>query len=330
VNRRRFLLTSLAGALAVPRTAAAQQAGKVYRIGYVSPAAPPQGTSPAWSAFLDGLRQEGFVDGTHVSIERRYASGGGAARAQELLRELAAMNTDVFVTVSTVIAQEAKKTIKHRPIIMAASTDPVGGGVVDSLARPGGNITGFSFTGVDLTAKRLEFLKTLAPNLASVIIVVPSRVAIYELHQQQAEGAAPRLGIRSVSLEAVGSDPAKWDDAFARMAGPGTGIVITDAPPIWRHRDRIAELVRKHRLPAMHDLREYVDAGSLVSYGPDVVDVFRRTGHLVGRVLKGANPAEIPVEQPTKFDLVINLKTAKALALTIPPSLLGRADQIIE
>jgi putative tryptophan/tyrosine transport system substrate-binding protein len=330
VDRRRFLLTSLAGALARPLAPGAQQPGKIYRIGYVSPAAPPQGASPSWSAFLDGLRQEGFVDGTHVTIERRYAGGGGAARAQELLRELAAMNTDVFVTVSTMVAQEAKKTITQRPIIMAASTDPVGGGVVDSLARPGGNITGFSFTGVDLTAKRFELLKALAPDLTRIIIMVPSRVAIYELHRQQAEVAAPRLGIRSVTLEAIGSDPAKWDDAFARVARPGTGVIIADAPGIWRHRDRVAELVRKHRLAAMHDLREYVDAGSLISYGPDVVDVFRRTGHLVGRVLKGANPAEVPVEQPTKFDLVIKLKTAKALGLTIPPSLLARADQLIE
>jgi putative ABC transport system substrate-binding protein len=308
----------------------AQQPGKLHRIGYVSPAAPPQGPSPSWTAFLEGLRQEGFVEGTHVTIERRYSSGGGAARAQELLRELAAMNTDVFVTVSTLVAQEAKKTIKDRPIVMAASTDPVGGGVVESLARPGGNITGFSFTGVDVTAKRLELLKTLAPDVTSVLILVPTRVAIYELHRQQAEAAAPGLGIRAVSLEAIGSDPATWDDVFRRLARPGTGLLISDSPPIWRHRDRVAELVRKYRLPAVHDLREYIDAGSLVAYGPDVVDVFRRTGRLVGRVLKGANPAEIPVEQPTRFDLVVNARTAGMLGLTVPPSLRLRADQVLE
>jgi putative ABC transport system substrate-binding protein len=326
---RRSFLAALAAPLA-PRVAGAQPAAKVHRIGYVSPTSPPPEPSPGWTAFLDGLREHGFIDGTNVAAHRRYASGGGPDRVRELLAELVALEVDVIVTVTTGVALEAKKSITHLPIIMAASTDPVGGGVVDSLARPGGNVTGFSFTSPELTGKRLEILKTIAPHVMDVVLVTPSDHPVYRLHHRQAGEAAPALGIRGATIEVIGADPTRWDARFAAIARPGRGLLITDAPGFYRHREKLALLARRHRLPVVYDLRQHVEAGGLLSYGPDVIDVYRRTGGLVGRVLKGAKVSEIPVEQPTKFDFAINLGTARALGLTVPPSLRLRAGHVIE
>jgi putative ABC transport system substrate-binding protein len=214
---------------------------------------------------------------------------------------------------------------------MAVSADPVGGGVVQSLARPGGNVTGMSLAGPELTAKRMEFLKEIAPRLARIVIVAPSEAAFFRLFLQEAERAAPTLGINEVRLLNIGLDPARWDAAFEAIGGrPGTGLVVADSPGFARQGARMAALALKHRLPAAYGLKLGVEAGGLIFYGAVVADLFRRSAGFISKVLMGVKPADLPVEEPTKFELVINLNTAKALGLTIPRSLLIRADQVIE
>jgi len=324
------LTLALASLLAAPLAAEAQQAGKVYRIGFLDPSSPP-GRSLAFDAFLSGLREHGLVEGRNVLIEQRYADNKGPERLRGLAAELVALKVDVIVTVATSAAIETKTVTATVPVVMAVSADPVGGGVVQSLARPGGNVTGMSLIGAELTPKRVEFLKAVAPHLTRIVIVIPREMPLWRLYLQEAERAAPGLGINEVRLVSIGPDPAKWDGMFAAIGGrPGTGLVVGEAPGFGREGARMAELALKHKLPSAYGSKAHAEAGGLISYGADVPDLYRRAAGLVGKVLRGAKPADLPVEQPTKFDLVINLKTAKALGLTIPPSLLLRADQVIE
>ena len=327
-----FILALALSLPAIPLAAVAQPAGKVYRIGYLDPASPPRPPlTSSYDAFLSGLREHGLVEGRNVVIERRYAENKGPERIRELAAELVALKVDVIVTVATSAALETKKVTTTLPVVMAISTDPVGGGVVQSLARPGGNVTGFSLAGPALTVKRVELLKEVAPHLGRIVIVAPRESAVFRLSLQEAERAAPALGINEVRLVSIGLDPARWEEAFEAIGGrPGTGLVVGDSPGFVREGVRMAALALKHKLPAAYGLKAHAAAGGLLFYGAVSADLFRRAAGLVNKVLLGAKPADLPVEEPTKFELVINLKTAKTLGLTVPQSVLIRADEVIQ
>ena len=330
IERAALLVVLALELFAALLAAEAQPTGKVYRIGYLHPSFSPI-DSGAFDAFLSGLREHGLVEGRNVVIERRYADNKGPERIRELAAELVAMKVDVIVTVSTSAALETKKVTATLPVVMAVSTDPVGGGVVQSLARPGGNVTGLSLTGPALTAKRMEFLKEIAPHLARIVIVAHSELGIYPLYLQEAERAAPALGINEVRLVGIGSDPTRWNEVFEAIGGrPGTGLVVGEWPAFAREGARMAALALKHKLPSAYGLKPHVEAGGLIFYGAVSADLYRRAAGLVSKVLRGVKPADLPVEEPTKFELVINLKTAKALGLKIPQTILLRADQVIE
>ena len=318
MDRRRFLLTSLAGALAAPLTAWAQQAAPL-RIGWLSTA-----PHPFIRAFRAGLRDLGYVEGQNVVIEERYAEGQ-PDRLPELASELVARRIDVFVTSDSAAALAAKATTTRVPIV-SITGDIVASGVVRSLAHPGANVTGLDILAVDLSVKRLELLKGAIPSLKRVGILVETSQS---RQFKRMSGAEPLLGLRLIPL--VAQDATGFDAAFTKAVGERVAAVIPVASALFAaHKHEVVALSAKHRLPAMYEHRDFVDAGGLMSYGPNLDAVFQRAAIYVDRIVKGAKPAELPVEQPTKFELVINLKTAKALGLTIPPSLLARADQVIE
>jgi putative ABC transport system substrate-binding protein len=323
MDRRRFLLTSLAGVLAAPHAVGAQQAGRVYRIGILANV-----SGGTWGAFTQGLRDLGYVEGQNITIEFR-SSEGKYERLPDLAAELVRLKVDVIVAPANenvVVAKQATRTI---PIVMAGSFDPVGSGLVASLARPGGNVTGLSFRATEIEGKRLELLKEIAPRVSRVAVLSnPTNRAIHSL-LGEVEVAARSLGLQLQILEARGAD--EFQDAFVAMTRERAGALLVFPDGMFLlHRTRIADLAAKSHLPAMYGVREFVDAGGLVSYAPSIRDNLRRAAIYVDRILKGARPGDLPVEQPTKFELVINLKTAKALGLTIPPSLLARADHVIE
>jgi putative ABC transport system substrate-binding protein len=327
VDRRAFICTLAGGLLAAPLAAQAQPAAKIARIGYLGRKA----NSHLLAAFLQGLRDLGYVEGRNVVIEVRDAEGK-FARFPALAAELVALKVDVIVAVATPAALAAKQATKTIPVVFTALSDPVTSGLVTSLARPGGNITGVSFLAPEQVGKRLERLKEAVPGVSRVAVLwqpgdVPETTAKNLL--KEAEVAARALGVRVQFVEARG--PADFDRAFSEMtkAHADALSVLTSAILFNEHR-RLVDLSAKHRLPAVYPWREGADSGGLMSYGPNVADLYRRTAFYVDKILKGAKPGDLPVEQPTKFELVINLKTAKALRLTIPPSLLQRADQVIE
>jgi putative ABC transport system substrate-binding protein len=317
--------------LAAPLAAEAQPGGKVYRVGYVSPGPGPGGR--VFDALTQGLREWQLVEGRNLVIEQRYAEGRGLERVRALVAELVATKVDLIVTVATSVALEAKNATTSIPIVMAVATDPVGGGVVESLSRPGGNVSGMTLTGPDLTAKRLELLKMVAPGVQRLAVVVQSDVPVNRWYLRQAEAAASAEAIAHVGFEPIGvSAGRKWEETFARLGrSPHTALLITESPNFSREGRRLAALALKHRLPAVYGLSSHVQDGGLMSYGADVVDLHYRAANLVGKILlEGAKPADLPIQQPTKFELAINLKVAKALGLTIPQSLLLQADQVIE
>jgi putative ABC transport system substrate-binding protein len=322
MDRRRFLLTSLAGALAGPLAAGAQ-AGKIYRIGVLANV-----SGGAWGAFIQGLRDLGYVEGQNITIEFR-SSEGRYERLPDLAAELVRLKVDVIVAPANenvVVARQATRTI---PIIMAGSFDPVESGLVASLARPGGNVTGLSFRAPEIEGNRLELLEEITPRVSRVAVLSnPTNRAIHS-SLAEVEVAARSLGVQVQILEARGPD--EFQGAFAAMTRERADALLVFPDGMFLlHRTRIADLAAKSRLPAMYGVREFVDAGGLVSYAPSLRDNLRRAATYVDKILKGAKPGDLPVEQPTKFDLIINLKTARALGLAITPSLLARADQVIE
>jgi putative ABC transport system substrate-binding protein len=330
ITRRRFLATTgVAALLAAPLATEAQQAAKIARIGFLSGnlAANPHLTE----AFLQGLRDLGYVEGRNLVIEFRDAEGK-YDRLPALAAELVALKVEVIVVGSTPAALAAKQATRTIPIVLAFVADPVGSGLVTSLAGPGGNVTGLSFLAPELVGKRLELLKQAVPGLSRVAALWhPGDYGERTERDMRTEGdvAARALGVRLQVVEARG--PEDFDRAVSEMTRARADAVTVQSTNIFLiERRRLVDVVAKHRLPAMYVAREFVDAGGLMSYGPNVADLFRRAATYVDRILKGAKPADLPVEQPTKFELVINLKTAKALGLTIPPSLLARADQVIE
>jgi len=315
---------------ATPLAAVAQPAAKIARIGFLGNI---WANSPHLrEAFLQGLRDLGYVEGRNLVIEYRYAEGK-FERFPALAAELVALKVDVIVAAAgTLSALAAKQATRTLPIVFPVVADPVESGLVTSLARPGGNVTGSSFLAPELVGKCLELLKQAVPGVSRVAVLwEPGGLGkgTEKDMLKAAEVAARGLGLRLQFVEARGL--ADFDRAFSEMtkARAGALIVLTSTMFIFERR-RLVDLAAKNRLPAVYQWREGVDAGGLMSYGPNMADLFRRAATYVDKILKGANPGDLPVEQPTKFELVINLKAAKALGLTIPQSLLQRADQVIE
>jgi len=308
-----FSITLLLGGLFGAVVAEAQQAAKVARIGYLAAglAAPPQ---PLREAFLQGLRDLGYVEGRNVVIEYRYAEGK-SQRLPALAAELVALKVDVILAVTTLEAQAAKHATSTLPIVFATATDPVTSGLVTGLARPGGNVTGLSLLFPELVSKCLEQLKQGVPGVSRVAVLWQPG-AVGERTEKDilkgAEVAARALGVRLQFVEARG--PADVGRAFSDMTGArADALTVRSTPMFGSERRRLVELAAKNRLPAVYPVREYVDAGGLMSDGPNLADLWRRAATYVDKVLKGTKPADLPVEQPTKFELVINLKAARAL-----------------
>ena len=324
-----FLLLGLL--FVVVPAADAQQAVKVYRIGMLWTPSPD---FPLLQAVLDefrhGLREHGYTEGQNIALEHRYARGK-MDLFPELVAELVRFRVDVIVAPSPTAALAAKQATTTIPVVMAAGPpDPVAFGLVASLARPGGNITGLTlFVGPEIVGKSLELLKEAVPKVSRVAVLWNPANAVHPLLFKEIEVAARSLGLQLQILEARGPDA--FDSAFAAMTRERTGalFVLSDGMFLF-NRTRLAELAAKHRLPAIYGLREHVEAGGLMAYAPSLADLYRRAATYVAKILKGAKPGDLPVEQPTKFELVINIKTAKALGLTIPQSMFIRADKLIE
>ena len=292
MDRRRFLLTSVAGALAAPPGAAAQRAGGVRRIGYLANAPRTPVTDSFWEAFVAGLQEQGWVQPRSIIIERRYLELG-MQPVLAAVEELSRIGVEVIVVSSTQTALAAKQATRTLPIVMTIPADPVAVGLVASLARPGGNVTGLSFVGTEVAGKQVDLLREAVKGLTSI---------------------ADEIG-----------------DAVRAIGKRGTGAAVVLADPLFlREAESIIRIAAEQRLPVMYGLREAPLAGGFMSYGPSFTDLFRRAAAYVDKILKGAKPADLPIEQPTKFELVINLKTAKAIGLTIPESFLLRADKVIE
>jgi putative ABC transport system substrate-binding protein len=327
VNRRAFLSALSGSLLAAPLAAEAQQAGKVYQIGYLAYSGCP--VRPEFMGpFREGLRQLGYVEGQNIIIECRGAPGA-ADRFPGFAAELVRLKVDVLVAQNTASALAAKQGTTTIPIVMVYVGDPVGSGLVTSLARPGGNVTGLSVLTLDIVPKTLAILKEAAPFVSRVAVWLDPTNPGQKLPDQQLDAAAKILGVRIVRVDV--RTAANLDAAFAAaLRKREEALVVYPLPIPLLDIQRIAQFAIKNRLPTIASTPQHVREGMLMSFGPNIADMYRRAATYIDKILKGANPADLPVEQPTKFDLIINLKTAKALGLTIPPSLLQRADQVIE
>jgi putative ABC transport system substrate-binding protein len=328
--RRRDFITILSGAgVAWPLVARAQQPTKIARIGFLATSSPE--TMITSNAFRQGLRELGYVEGTNILVEYRTADGK-IERFPELLSELIRLNVDVIVAPNTPAARAAQLATTTIPIVVQVMGDPVGDGLVSSLPRPGGNITGLTFLGPELVPKRLALLKEALP-LASRVAALwhPGAYGDRTMSEmmRETEAAARTLGVQ---LRLVGvQGPDELERAFSTMTRErAEALIVFPSPMLFGERRHIVDLAAKHRLASMAMGREFVELGGLIAYGASISDLSRRSATYVDKILKGAKPADLPVEQPTKFELVINLKTAKALGITIPPSLLARADDVIE
>ncbi len=328
MDRRGFLSAVAGGLLAASLAAEAQQAGRVPRIGLLLLFGTPGQPNPLVDAFRGGLRDLGYVEGRNLAIEYRWAEGHNQ-RLTDQAAELVRQNVTLIVTPGTPATLAARNATSEIPIVMTNVGDPVGSGLVRSLAQPGGNVTGLSLLDTDLDGKRIELLKEAVPHLTRLAILWSANDPGMTLAFSRVEVAAKVLGL---ALQNLGvREPADFQRAFeAAASGRAEALFVTAQPFTNQHRAHILNLVTKYRLPAIYTLRPFADAGGLMAYGPSQTEQYHHAARYVDRILKGAKPADLPVEQPTKFDLTINLKTAKALGLTMPPSLLQRADQIIE
>ena len=327
-TRRQFLRTVSVGLLAAPLAVEAQQPGRVPRIGFLGVTSPSD-RPPLLDAFRQGLRELGWVEGQNIVIDYRYAEGR-VDRLPDLAAELVRLKVDLIVSEGTQGVTAARNATETIPIVMITVRDPVGTGLIASLARPGGNVTGMSGSaGLEIVAKQLELLKETVPKIRRVAILSNPANAYHQLAIREVNVAARSLGVQLQLLEARG--PNEFDGAFAAMAKERVGALLVLSDAIFgSHRTRLADLAARSRLPAAFGVRDDVEAGGLMSYGPSILDSYRQAATYVDRILRGAKPAELPVERPTKFELVINMKTAKALGLTIPQSVLLRADHVIE
>ena len=328
----RFTVVKLAVAFtlalfAIPPTLEAQQAVKAYRIGMLETIAAPL-NSANLQAFRMGLRTLGYVEGGNLVIEYRSADGK-TERFPALAAELVRQRVDLIVTRGTPAVIAAKKATGVIPIVMAVSGDPVGTGVVSSLARPGGNVTGLSSVITELAGKRLELFREALPALSRVALLYNPTNPAATNDWKEAEAAARALGLQSFSFEVRKAEDFRPAFETARKQRADVMVVIMDGL-VQNHQGEVVDLARRNRLPDIYASREFPEAGGLMSYGVSYPDLYRRAASYVDKILKGAKPADLPIEQPTKFELVVNLRTAGALGLTIPPSLLLRADQIIE
>ena len=331
MRRRDFLSTFAASAALLSPAARAQQQKPLPVIGYLGAGWPDARVWVA-DAFRQGLMENGYVEGRNVAIEYRWAEGK-TERFPELAAELVARGVDVIVTFGgTLSAQAAQRATTRVPIVFQSAGDPLAEGLVASLARPGGNMTGLSFFTPELIGKRMELLKQVAPETKLIALLIkPDSMPdeAREVRLREAEASARALGIGLRVVEARG--PEDFDRAFSEMSEARADALTVIATPVYAlAMRRITELAAKNRLPAVSEGRDFADSGGLMAYGPSFADLARRAGIYAAKILKGAKPADLPVEQPTTFELVINLKTAKALGLTVPPSLLQRADEVIE
>jgi putative ABC transport system substrate-binding protein len=325
-NRRSFI-SLLGGAAAWPLAARAQQSGKIPRVGFMG------NSTAALEAnlvgpFRDGLRELGYQEGRNIVIEYRWAEGK-YERFPALVGELLAVPVDVIVTAGTPASLAVKKATTSIPLVMVAVGDPVATGLVASLARPGGNITGLTSMSSEMEGKRLELLREVVSKISHVAVLWNASSPIQVIEQEEVRAAAQVLGMQILSLGVRTQE--EIEDALATIVRerPGALIVLADRLFL-HHRRRIMDFAAQHRLPGVHAYRELVEAGGLMSYGPSYADMHRRAATYVGKILKGAKPAELPVERPTKFEMVINLKTAKAIGLDVPWFLQQRADEVIE
>ena len=326
---RAFAIVALLLAVAtVGPPADAQQASKTAKIGILS-ATTPAALAPSVEAFKQGLRELGWVEGKSFVLEVRYGEGK-VERLSELARELVALKMDVIVTPADLSIAAIKRETQTIPIVMALSSDPVGAGFVASLARPGGNITGLSNISPELSGKRVELLREAVPGLSRLALLWNPEVRGAVLDYKEAASAARSLRVEVQSVEVSRAED--LDRAFSTITSwRAQALMLPGINPVgFANRAQIVSFAQRNRLPSMFPTKEYVDSGGLMSYGPSLVDLFRRAAGYVDKILKGAKPADLPVQQPTKFELVINLKTAKALGLTLPQSLLRRADDVIQ
>ena len=327
MQRRTFIALLSGTAFARPRATHAQQATPPRRIGFLLVGESPDGK--AAQQFRQGLRQAGYTEGRDVVIDWRYAQGD-YGRVQEMTADLIRNRVDVIVQDSTIGTEVAKRATSTIPIVMALVLDPVGSGLVESLSHPGGNVTGLSMmTTLDLNSKRLQLLKEVNPQLTRVAVMWNPD---HPLHGKAVEDLKTRAPVLYIDLSFVAVQrPDQLDQAFSDMSRAGAqGLYIIGDPIFFAHWASLHTLISTAGLPTMYDLRRWPEAGGLMSYGPDIYDLFRRSAIYVDKILRGAKPADLPVEQPIKIELVINMKTAKALGLTIPQPMLQRADEVIE
>jgi putative ABC transport system substrate-binding protein len=326
MDRRAFITTVAGSLLAAPLAAEGQQVGKVWRIGVLLVGLSP--TSKEAQHFRQGLLDAGYSEGQNVVIEWRSAKGD-YNRVPELVADLVQRKVNVIVVDSTVATQVSQRATSTIPIVMALVVDPVGSGLVKSLAHPGGNVTGLSMMTTELNAKRLQLLKEVIPRLTRVAVLWNPDHPFHSKVVEDLKVIAPSLPLE-LSFVSMRTGE-QFAPAFSDVSrGQAQALYVVEDPIFFANRMLFLELASKARLPTIHELRRWPVEGSLMSYGPDIYDLFRRAAIYVDRIFKGARPADLPVEQPIKIELVMNLKTAKALRLTIPPSLLQRADQVIE
>jgi putative ABC transport system substrate-binding protein len=325
MDRRTFIGSVASGVLAVPLGAFAQQQGKVWRVGMLETISTAENTANL-DAFRQGLRERGYIEGRNLVIEYRSADGRGE-RFPELATELVQMNVDLIVTRGTPAAVAAKNATRRIPVVVASIGDPLT--VVTSLSHPGGNVTGLSSLTSDLEAKRVELLRELVPAAARIAALYDMGNPVFELRWKEMEAVTHSLGIQAQLLDArKPEDFARLFDAASMQRADG--LVVGQDGLLQANRKLIAELATKHRLPAIYVSMDFIDAGGLIAYGPSYPELYRRAAAYVDKILRGAKPGDLPIEQPTKFELVINLKAAKALGLTIPKSILLRADEVIQ
>jgi putative ABC transport system substrate-binding protein len=328
--QRRDFITLLGGTAATsvvwPLAVRAQQPAKMPIIGFLGSSTASTGSQWA-AAFVQRLRELGWIEGRTVGIEYRWAEGLNE-RVAEIANEFVRLKVSVIVTYGNTAAAATKRVTAAVPIVFAAAGDPVGTGLVASLAQPGGNITGLSIQQTDLAGKRLEILRELLPGLRTLAILINAGSPNAVLEMEETQAAARRLGLAVVQSEVRGTED--FAPALDALKGRAEALYVCSDPLLTTNRAGINALALGVQLPTMHGFREFADAGGLMSYGPSFPDLFRRAGDYVDKILRGAKPADLPVEQPTKFEFVINLKTAKALGLTVPPTLLARADEVIE
>mgnify|MGYP003579883246 FL=1 len=324
--KKKFTVFTLCAMLFALCGSAEAQPQKIPRIAYLGGGSAD--LEQVWlDAFLQGLRELGYVEGKNIYVERRYASGR-YEQLPELVAELVRLKVDVMLAASTPVAVGAKKVTRTTPIVMVVA-DPIGTGLVSSLAKPGGNLTGLSDFHGDLITKRLELLKEVTPSASRIAVLLNPTNPTCALQMKELAAVAPALSVTLFSLEATAHDDIA--PSFSKMKKQRAEALIVCGDGMFNtHRRRIFELTTEQRLPAIYSTREYADTGGLMSYGANFPDLYRRASTYVDKILKGAKPAELPVEQPKKFEFIINLKAAKQIGLTIPPNVLARADKVIK